>query len=52
VFGSSTIHPIPDLEHCDYLLILGENPRVSHMSFLSIADPIAVLKRARRPASA
>ncbi len=47
VFGSSTMHPIPDLEHTDYLLILGENPRVSHMSFLAIADPIAVLKRAR-----
>ena len=48
VFGSSTIHPIPDLEHTDYLLILGENPAVSHMSFLGIADPMAVLRRARK----
>ncbi len=46
VFGSATIHPVPDIAHTDYLLILGENPRVSHMSFLSIADPIAELKAA------
>ena len=48
VFGSSTINPIPDIEHTDYLLIIGENPRVSRMSFLSIADPMAVLKAARK----
>ncbi|MFQ5696878.1 MAG: molybdopterin-dependent oxidoreductase [Myxococcota bacterium] len=48
VFGSSTIHPVPDLDHCDHLLIFGENPRVSHMSFLAIADPMRVLKDARR----
>jgi anaerobic selenocysteine-containing dehydrogenase len=48
VFGSSTVHPIPDIEHTDYLLILGENPRVSHMSFLAIADPMRVLKDAAR----
>ena len=48
VFGSSTLHPIPDFEHTDYVLILGENPAVSHMSFLGIADPMAVLRRARK----
>jgi anaerobic selenocysteine-containing dehydrogenase len=48
VFGSSTIHPIPDLEHTEYLLVIGENPRVSHMSFLAIADPMRVLRAARR----
>ncbi|MCZ6508671.1 MAG: molybdopterin-dependent oxidoreductase, partial [Acidobacteria bacterium] len=48
VFGSSTVHPIPDFEHTDYLLILGENPAVSHMSFLGIADPMAVLRGVRR----
>lgn len=46
VFGSSTIHPIPDFDHADYILILGSNPGVSHMSFVSIADPIEVLRRA------
>lgn len=48
VFGSSTIHPVPDIDNTDYLLILGENPRVSHMSFLAIANPMAVLKDARK----
>ncbi len=48
VFGSRTIHPIPDLERTDFLLILGENPAVSHMSFLGIADPMKVLRRARK----
>ncbi len=47
VFGSSTIHPIPDLRHTEFLLVLGENPRVSHMSFVSIADPMQELRAAR-----
>ncbi len=45
VFGSSTIHPLPDFDHTEYLLILGSNPGVSHMSFVSIADPIDVMRR-------
>lgn len=48
VFGSSTIHPIPDLGHADLILIFGANPRVSHGSFISIADPARVLKDARK----
>lgn len=48
VFGSSTIHPIPDITKTDYLLILGANPRVSHMSFISIADPIGELRAAKK----
>jgi len=47
VFGSSTIHPIPDIAHTDFLLILGANPRISHMSFISIADPIKELRSAK-----
>lgn len=46
VFGSSTVHPIPDIDHTDHLLIFGSNPRVSHMSFLSIADPMRRLRAA------
>jgi len=46
VFGSATIHPVPDIANAHYLLIIGENPRVSHMSFLSIADPVAEIKAA------
>ena len=44
VFGSSTMHPIPDLRRTDFFLSLGSNPRVSHSSFLSIADPVEVLR--------
>ena len=47
VFGSSTIHPIPDIAHTEHLLVFGSNPRVSHMSFVSIADPMAQLRAAR-----
>ena len=46
VYGSSTIHPVPDFDHTRYLLVLGSNPGVSHMSFVSIADPINVLRAA------
>jgi len=48
VFGSSTIHPIPDLDHTDFLLVFGANPRVSHGSFISIADPMRKLRELRR----
>ncbi len=47
IFGSSTIHPIPDIEHTDFLLMFGSNPRISHMSFISIADPMAALRAAK-----
>ena len=48
VFGSSTIHPIPDIDNTNFLLIFGANPRVSHMSFISIADPMEGLRRAAK----
>jgi anaerobic selenocysteine-containing dehydrogenase len=48
VFGTSTLHPLPDLEHTKYALIFGENPKVSHMSFVSIADPMAKFRAARK----
>jgi anaerobic selenocysteine-containing dehydrogenase len=44
VFGTSTLHPVPDIDHTDHLLIFGSNPRVSHRSFLSITDPIQALR--------
>ncbi len=47
VFGTSTLHPVPDVEHTDHLLVFGSNPRVSQMSFLSIADPVRALQRCR-----
>ena len=48
IFGSSTIHPIPDIDHTDFLLIFGANPRISHMSFISIADPMERLRAAAK----
>ena len=48
VYGTSTVHPLPDFDHTDYLLILGSNPAVSHMSFISIADPMNVLRAAQQ----
>lgn len=48
VFGTSTLHPVPDLAHTKYALIFGENPKVSHMSFVSMADPMGQLRQARK----
>ncbi|MEE4249558.1 MAG: molybdopterin-dependent oxidoreductase, partial [Alcanivoracaceae bacterium] len=48
VFGTSTLHPVPDLTRTRYALIFGENPKVSHMSFVSIANPMAQLRQARK----
>lgn len=48
VFGTSTLHPVPDLEHTHYALIFGENPKVSHMSFMSTPDPMGKLREAQQ----
>jgi anaerobic selenocysteine-containing dehydrogenase len=47
VFGTSTVHPIPDLAHTDLCLIIGENPRVSQSSFFSVPNVINELRTAR-----
>ena len=46
VFGTRTLHPVPDLDNADFILIFGENPAVSHMSFCSIPNPMQHLKDA------
>lgn len=46
VFGSSNVHPIPDIERTDLCLIIGENPRASQASFWSIPNVIGELRRA------
>lgn len=48
VFGTSTLHPVPDFAHTKYALIFGENPKVSHMSFVSMANPMAQLRQAKK----
>ncbi|MEM1230338.1 MAG: molybdopterin-dependent oxidoreductase [Pseudomonadota bacterium] len=46
VFGTRTLHPVPDIDHSDLIVLIGENPAVSHMSFVSLAHPLARLKAA------
>lgn len=46
VFGSSNVHPIPDLEHTDLCLVIGENPRVSQASFWSAPNVLGEMRRA------
>lgn len=46
VFGTSTLHPIPDIENTDLCLVIGENPRVSQASFYSIPNVLGELRRA------
>ena len=48
VFGTRTMHPVPDIDHSDFILIIGENPAVSHMSFVSIPHPMQHLKDAEQ----
>jgi anaerobic selenocysteine-containing dehydrogenase len=48
VFGSSTVHPIPDLTNTDLCIIIGENPRASQASFYSIPNVLGEMKRATR----
>jgi anaerobic selenocysteine-containing dehydrogenase len=48
VFGTRTLHPLPDIDRSDFILIIGENPAVSHMSFMSIPNPMEHLKAAER----
>lgn len=40
VYGTASMHPIPDLQNTDYFLCIGSNPRVSHMSFVHTTDPM------------
>ncbi|WP_077034891.1 molybdopterin-dependent oxidoreductase [Pelomonas sp. KK5] len=48
IFGSMTLHPIPDLLHADYFLCLGSNPLVSHMSLIHVSDPMEKIRAIRR----
>ena len=46
VFGSSNVHPIPDLDQTDLCLVIGENPRASQASFYSIPNVLGAMRRA------
>ena len=47
LYGSAEIHPVADLDHAETILLIGTNPRVSKMSFLSTPDPVGTLRAAR-----
>jgi formate dehydrogenase len=47
LYGSAEIHPMADLDHADHILLIGTNPRVSKLSFLSTPDPVGALRAAR-----
>ncbi len=38
LFGTSTSVPVPDIDRCDYLLLLGANPLVSNGSLYTVPD--------------
>ena len=44
VFGTNSLHPIPDLLNTDYCIVIGGNPKISHMSFINVADPMEKLR--------
>jgi anaerobic selenocysteine-containing dehydrogenase len=46
VFGTTTVHPIPDIEHTDLCLIIGGNPRASQASFWSISNVLNEMRGA------
>ncbi len=47
VFGTRTLHPLPDIDHSHFIILFGENPAVSHMSFISLPNPMQHLKDAQ-----
>ncbi|MEM9620387.1 MAG: molybdopterin-dependent oxidoreductase [Pseudomonadota bacterium] len=44
VFGTANLHPIPDFKHTQYFLSLGSNPKISHVSFVHMTDPMGALR--------
>lgn len=46
VFGTRTLHPLPDVDRAELIVLFGENPAVSHMSFVSMPHPMKRLKAA------
>jgi len=43
LWGSAQRHLVPDVDHCDLLVLFGTNPRVSKGSFVSMPDPVGRL---------
>ena len=47
IYGTSTVHPIPDLSHTELCLVIGGNPRVSQASFFSVPNVVHELRQVR-----
>jgi formate dehydrogenase len=48
VLGSPVLHPIPDINHVQYLLMIGANPAVSGMSFTQVPRPVEALQNIKK----
>ncbi len=48
MFGHPTIQPIPDVDHTECIIIVGSNPAISQMSFVSMPRPIERLKEVEK----
>jgi anaerobic selenocysteine-containing dehydrogenase len=46
VFGTRTVHTLPDIDRTDMIILFGENPAVSHWTFFSVPDPVGKMKEA------
>ncbi len=44
MFGTANLHPIPDFKHTNYFLSIGSNPKISHVSFVHMTNPMATLR--------
>ena len=48
VLGHAAITPLPDLESCALLLLIGTNPLVSHGHTWALPDPVVAIRTVRR----
>ncbi|HVF76446.1 MAG TPA: molybdopterin-dependent oxidoreductase [Acidimicrobiales bacterium] len=46
VFGSTLLHPVPDLANAEVILLIGSNWRSSKASFFSVPNPYGLLMKA------
>ncbi|RMF18420.1 MAG: hypothetical protein D6761_02750 [Candidatus Dadabacteria bacterium] len=45
VYGSPVVHPLPDVERCDHLILFGSNPLLSQSSFVHLDGGATALDR-------
>lgn len=48
LFGGMWTFPIPDIDRCDYLVVMGANPHASQGSLLACADVLGKLEAIRK----